>query len=140
MADKQCPQCSEPVDEAKAFCPACGHALVNEEQRTDSSAYEKMDSTVQMGQTMYNNMLSDMGLNLKRPEGEKKVEVLRPVATQPAQVLQPVGGTQASQPPAPAEKKSNTKVWVITIVVAAVLLLLFIAALALVGLYLYFRA
>jgi uncharacterized Zn finger protein (UPF0148 family) len=144
MAEKHCPQCGEGVDEAKAFCPACGHAFVNEEQRTDSSAYEKMDSTVQMGNTMYNAMLSDMGLNLKKqPEGDKRVEVLKPVAVQPAQVLTPIAPARPPSDPGTAdavEKKSNKKIWVITIVVAAVLVLLFLAAVALVVLYLYFRA
>ena len=145
MAEKTCPQCSETVDGAKAFCPACGHAFVTEEKRTDSSAYEKMDSTVQMGQTMYNNMLSDMGLNVKR-EPEKRVEVLKPVAVQPAQTLQPVAGTRPvpTPPPAPAlaetaEKKGNKKIWIIAIVVALLLVLIFAAAVIGVALYLYFR-
>lgn len=145
MADKQCPKCGERVDEAKAFCPgpSCGYSFEDEQQRTDASAYDKMDSTVQMGQTMYNSMLSDMGLNLKRPDAERKVEVLKPVAAQ-QQVLQPIASA-APQPaatpsPVPEVKKSNKKIWIITIVVAAVLLLLFVAAVALVGLYLYFRA
>ncbi|MFL6374011.1 MAG: zinc-ribbon domain-containing protein [Pyrinomonadaceae bacterium] len=143
MADKFCPQCGEKVDQAKAFCPACGHAFLDEEKRTDASAYEKMDNTVQMGQTMYNNMLSDMGLNLKK-EPEKRVEVLKPVVVQPAQTLQPVAGTQPVQTPAPpahadAEpKKSNKKFWIITMVVAVALLLIFAIAVIAVGLYLYF--
>ena len=142
MAEKTCPQCGETVEEAKAFCPACGNAFVAEEQRTDTSAYEQADHTMQMGQTMYNNMLSDMGLNIKKLEPEKRVEVLKPVAVQPAQVLQPVASTrQAAQPP-PQEpaKDSGAKVWIITLVVAIVLLLVLLAAVVGVGLYLYFRA
>ena len=143
MADKTCPQCSETVDVAKAFCPACGNAFVDEEKRTDSSAYEKMDNTVQLGQTMYNNMLSDMGLNLKK-EPEKRVEVLKPVAVQPAQTLQPVAGTQPSPTPAQAEtaeKKSNNKILVVTIIVGVVLVLIFAVAVIAVALYyLYFRS
>ena len=143
MAEKTCPQCSETVDEAKAFCPACGHAFVTEEKRADSSAYEKMDNTVQLGQTMYNNMLSDMGLNIKK-EPEKRVEVLKPVAVQSAQVLQPVAGTQPAPTPAPpvqtepAEKKSNKTFWVITIVVALLLVLIFAFVVIAIGAYLYF--
>jgi hypothetical protein len=145
MAEKTCPQCSETVDEAKAFCPACGHSFVTEEKRTDASAYDKADHTMQMGQTMYNSMLSDMGLNIRK-EPEKRVEVLKPVGVQPAQVLQPVAGTQPTppQPPPtavpepPVAKKSNKKIWIITILIAVLLLLIFAAAVIGVGLYLYF--
>ena len=144
MPDKYCPQCGEKVDEAKAFCPACGHAFVDEEKRTDASAYEQADHTMQMGQTMYNAMLSDMGLNLKK-EPDKRIEVLKPVGVQPAQTLQPVAGTlqtPRTSPPADADeapKKSNKKIWIITIVVAVALLLIFVAAVVVVGLYLYFK-
>lgn len=144
MADKFCPQCGEKVDEAKAFCPACGHAFVAEEKRTDTSAYEQADHTMQMGQTMYNSMLSDMGLNLKK-EPEKRIEVLKPVAVQPAQTLQPVVGTQPAPTPTPeigpppAEKKSRKKIWIVTIVVAVLLLLIFAAAVIGVGAYLYWK-
>jgi len=142
MADKTCPKCGEAVGETKAFCPACGHAFVDEAKRTDASAYDKADHTMQMGQTMYNAMLSDMGLNVKK-EPEKRVEVLKPVGVQPAQVLQPVAGTQSVPAPKPAAapqppKKSNKKIWIITIVIAVLLLLIFAAAVIGVGLYLYF--
>ena len=142
MADKTCPKCDEAVGETKAFCPACGHAFVDEAKRTDASAYDKADHTMQMGQTMYNAMLSDMGLNVKK-EPEKRVEVLKPVGVQPAQVLQPVAGTQSVPAPKPAPapqppKKSNKKIWIITIVIAVLLLLIFAAAVIGVGLYLYF--
>jgi len=141
MADKICPQCNETVDEAKAFCPACGYAFVEEETRTDTSAYEQMDHTVQMGQTMYNNMLSDMGLKKAEvPAPEKRVEELRPVVVQPAQPLQPVAGTQGQAPPQTAEKKSSKKIWITTVVVALALLLIFAIAVIVVGLYLYFRS
>lgn len=140
MAVRECPKCGEQVDEAKAYCPACGHAFVAEEQRGDASAYEKMDSTVQMGQTLYNSMLSDMGLNVKKPsESERKVEILKPAAAQTAQVLRPIGGSTPVADPS-EEKKSNSRLWLVTIVIAALLLLLLVGAVAAVGLYLYFRA
>ena len=79
---------------------------------------------MQMGQTMYNAMLSDMGLNLKN-EPEKRVEVLKPVAR--AACPGPAAGrrarkrhlhvTQPAQAP-PPEKKSSKKIWIVTIVVA----------------------
>lgn len=144
MAEKTCPRCRESVDEAKAFCPACGYSFLEEQKRTDTSAYEQADHTMQMGQTMYNSMLSDMGLNLKK-EPEKRVEILKPVAGQPAQNPQPVAPPAASTPSQPAEpatqeKKSNKNIWVITIVVALVLLLIFVVAVVAIGLYLYFKS
>jgi hypothetical protein len=69
------------VDEAKAFCPGCGHAFVEEEKRQKKSEFERQENTVQLGQTMYNQMLSDMGLNLAKatPASEKRIEVIAPV-------------------------------------------------------------
>lgn len=80
MGLKECDKCGEMVGEAKAFCPACGHAFVEEEQRQETSKFDSFEHTVQFGQTMYNMMLSDMGLNIsKSPNpGEKRVEVLEP--------------------------------------------------------------
>src|SRR6188768_2284766 len=83
MGLKQCPKCSEMVDEAKAFCPACGNAFVEEESRKESQ-FDQLDNTVQLGNTMYNQMLSDMGLNLsKTGVPEKRVEVIAPVVPEP---------------------------------------------------------
>ena len=78
MGLKQCDKCSEMVDEAKAYCPACGNPFVKEEKRQQASEFEQADSTVQFGQTMYNEMLSDMGLNISKPPGpaDKRIEVL----------------------------------------------------------------
>ncbi|MBK8302282.1 MAG: hypothetical protein IPK98_02240 [Chloracidobacterium sp.] len=89
MALRQCDKCSEMVDEAKAFCPECGNVLVEEKQREEESAYESMDGTMQFGQTMYNQMLSDMGLNISAAPNKKFDE------TQPAapEVIEP--GTAA---------------------------------------------
>ena len=119
------------VDEAKAFCPGCGHAFVEEQKRSQTSNFEAMDSTVQLGQTMYNQMLSDMGLNIsKAPDpAEKRVEVLAPVPTAPTS--QPVT-------PARASKSANSKTWMI---VGAVIVVLLLLAAAVVGaaifIYLY---
>lgn len=82
MGLKQCDKCNEMVDEAKAFCPGCGNAFVEEEKRQDKSEFDRMDSTVQLGKTMYGQMLSDMGLNISKAPNpaEKRIEVLAPVA------------------------------------------------------------
>jgi predicted nucleic acid-binding Zn ribbon protein len=73
MGQKQCEKCGEMADEAKAFCPACGNAFVEEKKRQEESKFEKLDHTVQFGQTMYNQMLEDMGLDISSlPKPAKK--------------------------------------------------------------------
>jgi hypothetical protein len=64
MPLRACEECQEMADDAKAFCPSCGHAFVKEQKREQPSEFQNMDGTMQLGQTMYNQMLSDMGLNL----------------------------------------------------------------------------
>ena len=143
MGVKQCAECSETVDEAKAFCPSCGHAFVDEQTRSEPSKFEKMDSTMQFGQTMYNQMLSDMGLNLKAPK-KPAVQTLKPVV----ETLKPVASTPASAAPAapvakqetqPASQSDpNRRRLIIIGLVAAFLLLLLIVA-VLVGLAIWWR-
>jgi hypothetical protein len=143
---KQCDKCGESVDEAKAFCPACGHAFVEEEKRTDQSKFDQLDHTMQMGQTMYNKMLSDMGLNIADTQKEP-VENVKPApqVIQPAvrqQVLQPA----VSQTTKPSVEKTNADAevpvtpridkrtkWVIIAAVAALLLFVLVIAIALAG-------
>ena len=131
MALKQCDKCSEMVDEAKAFCPGCGNAFVEEEKR-EASKFEKLDPTVQFGHTMYNQLLEDMGLNISNSPnpGEKRVEIIAPVNTQivpPAKTAVTVTvPPSVKTPEKPAEKSaapsSNLK-WYILIGVAVVCLL-----------------
>lgn len=130
MGLRKCDKCDEMVDEAKAFCPACGNAFVEEESRSAPSSFEAADSTVQLGQTMYNQMLSDMGLNISKTAEpvEKRVEVIAPVVIAPA----------AAAPP-PAEKKiekprsNRNLMWIVlgaaVVVVAFVIILAAAAAL-----------
>lgn len=108
MGLRQCDKCSEMVDEAKAFCPACGNAFVEEESRSVASNFEAMDNTVQLGQTMYNQMLSDMGLNISKvPDPpEKRVEVLTP-ASVPLAPAAPAASS-APQVKKPVEKPSSS--------------------------------
>lgn len=111
------------VDEAKAFCPACGNAFVDEERRSISTNFEEMDSTVQLGQTMYNQMLSDMGLNIsKSPQPDPHhVEVLAPQA--PA----------ANPTPPPirdGSPKSGTLKWILIGAAIAILLALIVVVAA----------
>src|SRR3954454_20193929 len=97
MGLRQCDKCGDMVDEAKAFCPGCGKAFVEEEKRQKKSDFEQQGNTVKLGNTMYNQMLADMGLNISKPASaaEKRVEVISPVG-EPAQSVK-------LQPAAPAE-------------------------------------
>ena len=130
MGLRQCEKCSEMVDEAKAFCPGCGHAFVEEQKRQKASEFEKQDNTVQLGQTMYNQMLSDLGLNLsKSGVPEKRIEVIAPVATEPtARSVQPaVAPVQEASPTAssasPNEvKKPGLAKWIVIGIVGFILL------------------
>ena len=120
------------VDEAKAFCPACGNAFVEEEQRAVPSNFEAMDSTVQFGQTMYNQMLSDMGLNVAKPASapEKRIEVIVPVAAAaaPAPAVKPV-----VKPTVAPAKASGYMKWIIlgAVIVAMGVIVVLVAAVAL---------
>ncbi len=140
MGLKKCDKCSEMVDEAKAFCPACGNAFVEEQQRSVSTNFEEMDMTVQLGQTMYNQMLSDMGLNVsKAPDvKEKTVEV---AAASPAAPLQPIAPAAQPRPVAPAQnepaKSSNKWIWIIVGVIAALILLGIVVVIVAAGVAMY---
>lgn len=114
MALKQCEQCSEMVDEAKAFCPGCGNAFVDEKLRGKQTDFEAMGHTVQLGQTMYNQMLTDMGLNISKAPDPAKAQVEPITAADP----QPI----ANRAEGPAKKGINK--WVIIAIVAALLLFL----------------
>jgi hypothetical protein len=130
MGLRQCDKCSEMVDEAKAFCPACGHAFVEEEKKREASEFEKLDSTVQFGQTMYGQMLEDMGLDissLPKP-AEKRLEAIAPVNTDAAAPAK--AGAVISLQPVP--EKTSTRIkpqrsgktkWYILIGIAVVFLL-----------------
>ncbi len=87
MALKDCAKCGEMVDEAKAFCPGCGHAFAAEAKRDEASGFDKMEGTVRLGQTIYNQMLSDMGLQTPKLSGpgEKQSVAIgpKPAATKP---------------------------------------------------------
>ncbi|MBK7391695.1 MAG: hypothetical protein IPI64_00160 [Chloracidobacterium sp.] len=147
MALRQCDKCSEMVDEAKAFCPECGNVLVEEKQREEESAYESMDGTMQFGQTMYNQMLSDMGLNISDTPN-KKTEPTTPQVIEPAvqptvqpmhQILQPIDTGAAVIPAAAVEKPASGNKWAISGVVGWLLLLILLVAAILVGLALWSR-
>ncbi|MEO7539589.1 MAG: hypothetical protein ABIV21_06155 [Pyrinomonadaceae bacterium] len=142
MGLKQCGQCSEMVDEAKAFCPGCGNAFV-EEQKREASEFDRLDNTVQFGQTMYNQMLSDMGLNIsKQPEPAKAPESVVRRAEKPSQTRIEVIVPAAAAPAKPAVKApgqpkpaSYTKWWILGGVALLLLFLLLLAAAAALFIY-----
>jgi hypothetical protein len=126
------------ADEAKAFCPSCGHAFVDEEKRDRPSAFESMDGTMQFGKTMYNQMLSDMGLNISaRPDkASVKEPAIQLVPAVPAtQSIKPISPAAAppkvSQPQAASGKRSNK--WLIVGVIAVFLLFLLLVAAIIIG-------
>ena len=129
MAQNQCGKCGEMVDAAKAFCPGCGNSFVDEEQR-EASGFEKMDSTVQLGQTMYNQMLTDMGLSVDKGTSsqEKRIEIIAPAAPAATPVKKPDHSSSG------IDTGKSKKSWLIfaAVAVAIVLLLGLLAAAAIV--------
>ena len=132
MALRECDKCGQMVDEAKAFCPSCDNVFLEEEQRQDVSKFEKLDKTVQLGNTMYDMMLSDMGLNIAKPKSqpEKRIEVIAPI-----------GGSAAAKQKEPeksaaAAKKSLKWLWIGLALFALLVLLPF----AVVSVYILVRA
>jgi len=132
------------VDEAKAFCPGCGHAFVEEEKREEESKFNQMDGTMQFGQTMYNQMLSDMGLNVssqptKAAEPvQPATQVIKPAVpeTRPVQQILRPAVEQAAQEAVPTTAGVNK--WLIAGIAVVILIFLIIAA-AIVGVLLWSR-
>ncbi|MBC7901705.1 MAG: hypothetical protein H7070_16820 [Saprospiraceae bacterium] len=130
MSAKRCEKCGESVDEAKAFCPGCGHAFVEEQKRLAASEFDRHAGTVQFGQTMYTNLLSDMGLNISVPPDspEKQEVIIEAESSQPEKTVNVV------------EKKSASRKWLwIAAGVLLFLILLILATATLIFLYLSLR-
>ena len=138
MAEQQCGKCGEMVDEAKAFCPGCGHSFVDEKQRETVSDFDQSKRTVQLGETMFNQMLSEMGLNIsKQPNREEKTsELIAPLAPS-ATVPSAEQKTQPS-PPVPAKRNRRT-VWIVVIVLAALAFAIVVMLATVAGLFFYYR-
>jgi ribosomal protein L37E len=64
MSHVQCKKCGANVLEAKAFCPECGGAMVDEQVRQHTSEHQSYDATVNLSKSGYNLMLSEMNLNI----------------------------------------------------------------------------
>lgn len=121
MGSKQCGRCGEVVDEAKAFCPGCGDAFVVEEKRTTVTDFDMSNETVKLGSTMYNQLLSDMGLSISKTPNKSEtagggLKPLEPSAQRPVE--------------APAAKAAGSKrlIW-LTIAAIGLLVILVVALL-----------
>jgi hypothetical protein len=138
MPQRKCEHCGELADDSKAFCPECGNPFVAEEKREASTNFEKMDSTVQLGQTMYNQMLSDMGLKGDKPapaEPKREPTVLQPIAPVQAAVKTP---TPVAPSKPPVETDNSATITKLIVITAAVFVFLLIAAIAIVLIWMRF--
>ena len=126
MSSKQCGKCGEQVDEAKAFCPGCGNAFVEEEERKTQTGFDMSNDTIKLGDTLYNQLLSDMGLSISKSpnKGDTPVKPNQPEVT----ILPAVK---------PVNKKPASWMWLIFGAVA-VIVLLFLLILAL-GIVIWLR-
>lgn len=119
MSERQCDKCGTTVAAAKAFCPECGNAFVEEEERLSTSEFRLTDGTMQFSQTMYDQMLSDMGLNISKTSETLNKEVgaaLEQVENPaPATTPQPVSVTtlKPAAAPAAAPAKNKSRKWLI---------------------------
>ena len=147
MSLSECDKCGEMVDEAKAFCPGCGRAFVDENIRKKSSEFNMLDGTMQLGNTMYNQMLSDMGLNISAAPDKPDAEVAqsaapayKPVAQSVQQVLQPAV-QKVIQPAVPVEtpKQEGSNKWMIIGAIVIIVLIILIIAAIVIGLFLWSR-
>jgi hypothetical protein len=138
MAENQCGKCGEMVDEAKAFCPGCGNSVVDEKKRSTVSDFDASNQTVQLGETMFNQMLSEMGLSIsKHPEGEqKKAEVVTPLATA---APPPVPKREAKPVPAPENKGTSRTIKIALIVVGVLAFAALVMLATVAALFFYYR-
>lgn len=102
MSLKKCDQCQEMVDEAKAFCPDCGHPFVVEEVRSELTEHDSSEGTMMLGKTAYGIMLAEMELDItEQPEAKKTPDV--PKETEAAQTQKP------SKPPKPPAQSATAE-------------------------------
>ncbi|MEO8647772.1 MAG: hypothetical protein ABI539_01260 [Acidobacteriota bacterium] len=127
----QCAKCGEKVDQAKAFCSECGSSLVAEDERKAVSEFDASAGTVQYGKTVYNQLLSDMGLDIS----ELKIADAPTAAKAPQpEHIEQLGPGQADQ-----TARWFRKAW-FWVAAAALALLIVIAVLAalLVMIYIFY--
>ena len=139
MAEIQCGKCGEMVDEAKAFCPGCGNSIVDEKQRASVSDYDQSKRTVQLGATMFNQMLSEMGLDISKPPDtdEKKAEVVTPLV--PTTPVKAPDRTERKAAPGHSTKSSPKWIKIAVIVLAVIALVILVVLAAAAALFFYYR-
>ena len=123
MSLKKCFKCKEMVDEAKAFCPGCGHSFEDEQERKAESEFEATDGTVQFSKSAFNMLLSNMGLNISQSSDkpdqltENKVSDLPPLP----------------QPEKVKPRKSGSSKKTVIVIASVVTVLLTVALIAVAG-------
>jgi hypothetical protein len=131
MALKTCEKCGESVDEAKAFCPACGNAFVSEEKRESTSEFDRYAGTVNVSQSVYKMMLSDFDMQTSKSEAALAPEPIFKPTPPPVQVVSP-------EIVAPIEESKSGNALLIVLICVIVLLIMVMAAVLAALLYLYF--
>jgi hypothetical protein len=129
MSSNKCEKCGEMVEAAKAFCPECGSPLVIEEQRSSVSEFDASAGTIQFGQTVYNKLLSDMGLNISELQ-------IAPPQDHPAET-QPKAEQAAADPKTEGRPAGGRTKWIIAGIL--VFLLAVTALVVVVSLFVYMR-
>lgn len=120
----KCEKCGASVLAAKAFCPECGNAMVDEETRKHTSEHDRYDSTMFLSKSSYNLMLSDMDLNISEApnltaENINISKELKGLTLPPLQPLAPSKGTG----PAPAKPASSSRTGLIIALLIALVIL-----------------
>ncbi len=86
MSDKQCVKCGQTVDEAKAFCPYCSHSF-EVEREGSASEFELTHNTATFTKSFFNEVLSDMELNISEAPDPPVRPDTGPDRSAPANVL-----------------------------------------------------
>ena len=119
------------MNDARAFCQACGNPLVAEARRTELSRFELSRETQYLDESMLLAILGDMGLDLsKRPQtADTLVENTVAVQAGSARSVQTksIGQTNVVQPRQPTGRTRAANSNVKWLVVASVALLLLVS-------------
>lgn len=122
MSHKLCKKCGASVLEAKAFCPECGGAMVDEEIRQHTSEHDSYDETMRLSKSGYNLMLSEMNLNISDAPNLTSERINLSKEFRTSLVLDPIK----------EKAPSRSKIWLITGIAGVILFLIVILGLVLV--------
>ena len=145
MGLRKCNDCGEMVDEARAFCDACGNPFVHEIQPAQSGSPDSSIETVQFNETMFGAILADMGLDLSNPPN---IPELPPQASQPALKIEPLNRSDATAhspnlagtkpPPGGSFLTSRVKWWLL-VGIGLIIVLTFVLIVLILILLFWFR-